>query len=117
MAKPRGPNPNAWITGPNPITHQQYECYLKQKAQAQFRGESWQFDFESWRLVWAPHWHRRGRATDDLCMTRRDPRGAWRSDNVMLIERGEHAKRWQRHREEQKRKKKIERQRYGKQEV
>lgn len=109
MAKPRGPNPGAWKTGPNPVTHQQYEAYLKHKAQSDFRGEAWEFDFESWRQIWAPHWNRRGRATDDLCMTRRDPTQAWRANNCYLLTRGEHTSRWAQHRQQAKKKKKIQR--------
>lgn len=105
----RGPRPHVWKAGPNPIAHEQYECWLKQKAQAQFRGEEWLFDFESWRQIWAPQWHRRGRGSDDLCMTRRDHRGAWCTDNVVLISRADHSRRWQTHKEQSKRRKKIER--------
>lgn len=106
----RGPRPHVWKAGPNPITHQQYECWLKAKAQAQFRGEGWDFPFEDWRKIWAPQWHRRGRESDDLCMTRRDVREPWSAQNAMLITRAQHSSRWTDYKVQKKKQKKIERQ-------
>lgn len=98
----RGPKPGAWITGPDPLVHAQYQCYIRSRAQAQWRGEQWSIDFDTWRCTWGADWPRRGRASDDLCMTRRDVRAAWSGANVQLVTRAEHCSRWSAHKAQQR---------------
>lgn len=93
MDKRRGRKPGSWKTGPNPLVHEKYKAYELNRVQATFRGESWQFTFDTWCAVWGVNWSQRGRASTDLCMTRINMSGAWSPDNVMLIERGNHTRR------------------------
>jgi hypothetical protein len=93
MYKPkRGPRPHIWCSGPDPLRHKQYQVWLQQKNQAQFRKEGWQLDFEPWLDMWRDLWPQRGRATDEYCMTRVDTDLPWSKDNVMIITRKEHGR-------------------------
>lgn len=94
----RGPRPQCWISGPDPLLHQQYRAFIQQRNQAQWRSEFWQLEFEDWLRLWQPHWHQRGRRQCDYCMVRKDPEDSWTLDNVEVIERSEHC---QRHRARQ----------------
>lgn len=87
-----GPRPHCWkVQGE--IPHEQYCCWLKMKAQANFRGEEWQLTFEDYQTAWQGKWHLKGRTVLAYCLTREDSEGAWHKDNVMCIERQEHFKR------------------------
>jgi hypothetical protein len=84
--------PDRWIAGPDPVRHKQYLVWLQQKNQANFRGEQWDLDFDTWLELWGDLWQFRGRSRDCYCMTRRDPSGPWSLDNVMIIGRSEHVR-------------------------
>ena len=88
-----GPRPLTWCTGPDPVRHAQFVAFGRARAQAQFRGEAWTLTFDEFVQVWGADWSRRGRASDDLCMTRVDPDTAWDLHNVELITRCEHNRR------------------------
>lgn len=88
-----GPRPHTWITGPDPVRHAQYGAFLRARAQARFRGESWQLTFEDFERTWQGRWHLRGRGPDRLCMARLDPDQAWTVPNIELITRSEHCRR------------------------
>lgn len=115
--KPRGPEPHRWLSGPDPLRHTQYIAWLRAKAQANFRGEQWLLSFEDFEQIWNQDgsWHQRGRAAEDLLMTRLDASQAWSKENCYLEERRRHL---QRHAKKQrgKTKKTIEqgRRRHGK---
>ena len=93
--KPRGPEPHRWISGPDPLRHTQYTCWLKAKAQANFRKEGWTMTFEEFEQLWNQDgaWHQRGRGSDDLLMTRRDFDQPWSRDNCYIELRRTHLQR------------------------
>ena len=97
MAKPinpaRGPRPNAWVTGTDPLTHEQYRAFIQCRNQARFRSEPWTLSFEEWCAAWAGLWHLRGRSRDSLCITRADGRGTWSAANIMIVTRSQHGTR------------------------
>ena len=75
------------------MRHDQFVAFGRARAQALFRGEPWCLTFEEFEQIWQDCWHQRGRASEDLCMTRTDPEGAWATNNVELITRAEHNRR------------------------
>lgn len=80
----RPARPDQWITGPDPDTHEKYRAWVQQRNQALWRGETWQITFDEFQQIWAGRWHRRGRGTDDLAMTRTDWSGPWTPATVAL---------------------------------
>lgn len=95
IKKPRsdyGPRPESWLSGPDEFRHSLYIPWLKAKAQANFRKEEWTLTFDEWFEMWKDSWHLRGRAAEDICMTRYDSGGAWSADNTILMTRREHLK-------------------------
>lgn len=91
----RGPEPQRWCTGPDPTRHEQYTAFLKSRAQARFREESWTLTFEEFEFLWNQDgsWFQRGRGADDLMMTRRDSSQAWSRENAYIELRRDHLKR------------------------
>ena len=90
----RGPRPHRWVTGPDPVEHRKYRTFIQQRNQAQWRGEEWSIDFETWKQLWdkSGHWENRGRSRDCYCMTRQDHLGIWHKDNVQIITREAHSR-------------------------
>ncbi len=90
-----GPRPHVWRSGPDPLRHEQYIAWLKARAQANFRGEGWTMTFEEFEAMWNQDgsWHQRGRAADDLMMTRRDSGSPWSKDNCYIELRRDHLRR------------------------
>jgi hypothetical protein len=88
-----GPRPHIWKSGPDLVRHEQYNAFLKQRAQANFRKEAWTMSFEDFVLVWQHKWSQRGRRSTDLCMTRLDYDQAWCTANVDIVPRHEHVRR------------------------
>lgn len=87
-----GPRPHVWkVQGE--VAHAQYCCWLKMKAQADFRGEPWELSFEDYQRAWQGHWHLKGRGILAYCLTREDPDLGWHLDNVVCIPRQEHFRR------------------------
>ena len=91
----RGPRPHIWITGPDELTHEQYTAWLRSKAQAAFRSESWSLTFAQYQRAWAGHWNRRGRAVDDLLLVRKNWHRSWNYKNIVLVDRAEFHRRQQ----------------------
>lgn len=85
-----GPRPHIWKSGPDPIEHRKYLNWLQQKNQAQFRGEHWDLDFETWKEIWGEDFHNKGRGADNYCMTRKDDQGPWTLANVEIVTRRDH---------------------------
>lgn len=83
----RGPRPEMWVTGPDPQLHEQHTAFGRARAQANFRGETWNLSFPEWVAVWGTEWHRRGRKRTDLMLCRIDIEGAWTLKNVRLMNR------------------------------
>lgn len=88
----QGPRPHVWVTGPDPVRHKRYIAFLRQKAQANFRGEGWQFTFEEWLAVWGDQIELRGRERGSMTMVRIDYEYPWSKDNARIVDRMEHAR-------------------------
>jgi len=90
----RGPRPQSWVTGPDPVEHKKYRIWIQQRNQAQWREEGWTISFEEWKQLWdeSGQWHNRGRERSCYCMTRIDRELPWTPDNVQIITREQHAK-------------------------
>jgi len=84
------PRPHVWKCGPDEQVHKMYQPWLTSRAQANFRGEGFDLTFEQWCAVWGPHWDRRGRKPQDVCMTRSNIDLPWTYSNVIIIERKDH---------------------------
>lgn len=67
--------------------------WCRMRAQAKYRNEGWDLTWEQYQEIWEGKWHLKGRASDDLCLTRIDWSGAWTMDNVNLVFRLEHLRR------------------------
>lgn len=91
--KGTGPRPHVWKSGPDETDHASYRAWLQCRNQARFRSEPWTLSFEEWQAHWAGLWHRRGRTSQDLCITRRDSHGAWSNANVIIVTRSQHGQR------------------------
>lgn len=88
----RGPRPQVWRTGPDPVRHEQWRVWGQQKNQAQWREEGWSISFEDWLALWGDLWHSRGRERGCYCMSRRDWSLPWTLENAQVITREQHAK-------------------------
>jgi hypothetical protein len=86
--------PQVWLIGSDAgkFKHDMYHPWQMAKAQAKYRHEEWDLDFEDYYLLWRDHWDNRGRLAENMCMTRRDPEIAWCRDNICIILRREHAR-------------------------
>ena len=82
--------PHLWLCGPDEYKHQMYTPWMRHKAQARFRGEEHDLSFDEYFAIWDGYWYARGRAADELCMTRIDPSEAWTKDNCELRIRKEY---------------------------
>jgi hypothetical protein len=64
-----------------------YYAYLKHRSQARFRKEEYNLTVDEWNELWTEaHWHRKGRGPLDLALFRKNYKGAWAWDNVILDE-------------------------------
>jgi len=93
QGKGTGLRPNNWCTGTDPVRHEQYYAFLKQRAQANFRKEAWAMAFDDFVEIWGEDWSNRGRASENMCMTRRDYDLPWHKTNVDIVPRHEHVRR------------------------
>lgn len=93
----KGPRPHVWKCGDDEYKHSMYEPWMKARAQANFRKETWTLTFEEYYDLWKEDWNHRGRGSDDICMTRKDVDGAWDKKNTILMTRKEHLKRCGKH--------------------
>ena len=87
-----GPRPHTWKI-PGEIPHQQYCAWLQMKAQAMYRKEIFLLTFEEYQRLWLGYWHKKGRGSNDYCLTREDPEGAWEYSNISCIPRIDHLRR------------------------
>ena len=84
MPARKGPRPDQWKTGPDPVTHEKYVAWLRSKAQASFRKEQWDLSFDQWQQLWGDSWCLRGRRQGNLMLMRRDWHQPWSADNCFL---------------------------------
>lgn len=87
------PRPHVWKSGTDEYRHKMYTPWMRARAQANFRGEEWALSFNEFYELWKDEWPNRGRAPDDICMTRDDFDGPWDTKNTFLLTRKEHLKR------------------------
>lgn len=83
----------SYITGPDPVRHKKYVAWARARAQAHFYSQVWAITFEQWETLWGDLWPQRGRASECLCISRRDLRGDWDLSNVQIITRRQHCQR------------------------
>ena len=88
-----GTRPHQWKSGPDAETHKIYYAWLQCKNQANYRSEGWDLTFDEWQQHWTGLWHRRGRTSQELCITRIDCSRPWSTDNVIIVTRRQHAQR------------------------
>lgn len=85
MARPTGP----YMRGrkyQDPVEHAKHWAFLRQRAQAHFRGEGWEFTIEEYFQFWTDdQWRCRGRGQQDLCMVRKDIEKPWSVSNCAII--------------------------------
>jgi len=103
MRKPYYPTPQTdsgrrrrdrWITGSDPVLRDKYYAYLKHRAQAKYRREHYELDFEDWLELWPDSkWHLRGRYSHSLCLTLLKPEFGWVRENCVVVNRGSQCKR------------------------
>jgi hypothetical protein len=69
-----------------------HRCFVRHRAQCAFRGEEFELTLEDWCMFWPdePTFARRGRAIDDLVMTRFDVEKSWSRENCCLVTRLAH---------------------------
>lgn len=93
MAKPlkpkTGPRPHLWVTGPDPLRHEQHTAWARARAQAHFRGEDWRLSFAAWERLWQGQWHLRGRTKHSIMLVRKDWHKPWSERNCYLVTRKE----------------------------
>ena len=83
----QGPRPHTWKTGPDPVRHDQYNAWLKARAQAHYRKEQYDISFQDWIELWGTNWTRRGRGPDSLVLMRRRWQEPWSKRNAHLVDR------------------------------
>ena len=87
-----GLRPQVWRSGPDQIRHKLYVMASRSKAQAEYRNEGWEMTHDEYIDLWIENdnYKNKGRAPENLCMTRIDPDLDWTKDNVHIISRLEH---------------------------
>ena len=80
MPSGRPPNPDRELQRKRNIFH-------RQRAQAKYRGEVWNIDFEQWWGLWEPYWDLRGRRPSDYCIRQLDNDFGWEMHNLEICER------------------------------
>jgi len=93
IGKGTGLRPHVWKSGPDPLAHDSYCAWLQCRNQANYRKEGWCLTFDEWQAHWAGMWHRRGRSSQELCITRLDCSRPWSTENVIIITRRQNAQR------------------------
>ena len=85
----RGPRPELWKYGPSRELKELNEAFLRARAQAKYRKENWQMQFDEFVRRWAGRHAETGIQSHNTVMVRSDPTGPWSYDNTMLTLRGE----------------------------
>lgn len=90
-----GLQPHVWLSGPDPVRHEQHIAWHRARAQAHYRGEEWELTYEQWIRIWGDKWSQRGRGVDNLLLTRKNYKKSWNTRNVHLVTRSEfHTHQW-----------------------
>lgn len=87
----RNPDPDNWLSGPDPLAHDKHYGYLKHKAQAKYRGELYSLTWTEWLELWTDElWLQRGRGADNYCLQKIVGEQGWSVDNVEIVTRRKH---------------------------
>lgn len=90
MTRPLGKTyPQLWCTGPDLKRHEQYTAWLKHRSQANYRDEIYLLTFQQWCHFWNTDfaWENRGRHSNNVVLTRKDPGGPWHENNCEIANR------------------------------
>ena len=84
--------PELWKSGRCPVRHKLWLECQRNRAQAKYRGQTWEIDEEQFIELWMKddRYKRRGKLSNDLCMTRINKNAPWTKDNVYFLTRKEH---------------------------
>lgn len=84
--------PHIWLVGPDPAKKQLHTDYLRHKAQAKYRKEDFDLTLDEYIEIWMKDDNHlnKGRSPHNVCLSRKDPDGAWTKDNVEIMSRAEH---------------------------
>lgn len=76
----------------DPIERNLRISWNRARAQARSRSQDWTISWEEYYYLWTVNGdvYRKGRASDSLCLARKDPTKSWTYDNVSLVSRGAH---------------------------
>lgn len=91
--RPKGTTlPDIWKSGPDEVNHRLYTDCQRARAQAKYRGEQWFITEQEYIELWRTddRYLKKGRAPDDICLTRRDHDLPWTLDNVEFVLRLDH---------------------------
>lgn len=58
--------------------------YNQHRLRAKNSGIEFALTFEQWWELWEPHWSKRGRGAQDMCMCRRHDKGGYTLGNVRI---------------------------------
>lgn len=84
-----GPRPDMWKSGPDETAHDQYNGWIRHRAQAHFRHEPHELTYAEWCAIWNQDdaWAQRGRGIDCLCLCMIEPDWGWSVANVEILDR------------------------------
>jgi len=75
----------------DPVQHEKFYAFLKHRAQARFRKESYRLTWAQWQRLWPQElWNRRGRGPHSLRLTQRNPQLGWTFKNCEIVPHGDH---------------------------
>ena len=82
-----GPQPNTWITGPDPEIKEHRRRWSRARAQARFWSQEWTILWEDYLDLFKTAPGQWSRDADDLNLTRVDTEQGWHIWNVRLMRR------------------------------
>jgi len=91
--KMKGPRPHLWKWGPSQARKDLNMAFLRARAQAKFRSETWRMTFEDFEQRWEGRYPDTGVKASSPVMVRSDPRGAWSLSNTMIMSRDQNQRR------------------------
>jgi len=77
----------------DPFKHELWYSFLKHRAQARFRGETYRLTWQNWQQIWTPAlWAKRGRKPHSLRLTQKNSKLGWSFKNCEVVEHSSHMK-------------------------
>jgi hypothetical protein len=71
----------------DPEESKRRHSYTSSRAQAKFRNESWDLEYQEWLDIWGDLWQQKGKGRDDYCLCRLDNDDGWNRANVAVMTR------------------------------